>query len=56
MYSAVEDAKMVLNLDDVEKTKHFIFSRSLKKKTEVTGNPYVLLNVSILATNTLKND
>lgn len=31
--------KMVLNLDDVEKTEHFIFSRSLKKKTEVTGNP-----------------
>lgn len=62
MYNALGDAKMVLSLDDVEKMKHFIFNRNLRKKTKVhvkslllelpTMN--ILTNVPLLAINILK--
>lgn len=62
MYSVLGDAKMVWSLDDVEKMKHFIFNRNLRKKTKVNLKSLlleltivsILMNVPILAINILK--
>lgn len=60
VYSAVGGAETVFNLGEAEKMKHYIFNRSLKKKTKWSEIPplrasNILMNGSILVINILKD-